>query len=357
MRVLVRSIIPGLLLCAPGLLPAQSPLVRMQLAADQQELGPEAWTFVRRSILPALPTWPTQLDPFDPLEIRVHADGRLQFTAGQGSPQYLQAIVQLPSGNRIDCSCDSSGKESWQIHGDAKLEARLDQMLDLLDLRHERNLIRFDVGAATGNLMAGSSCSDPFHSLLTDGAVECGELNLAVFREGERWIVSGRSAGGLLLPALLTFFADWQRFPSKAADPFAARPMQELDRWLLLAAAGRGGIREEAAGQLARFDSPRAIRGLEQLLHSKGPSRQVAMASLIRRGERQSLHKILASVEADEEPSAELAAYAERMLGAEAARQQTEKATSFAWARPSLWVLLIASSIFVLGRMLSSRRS
>ncbi|MHC5066592.1 MAG: HEAT repeat domain-containing protein [Planctomycetota bacterium] len=356
MRALARILLTGLLLCSPEVLPAQGSIVHIQLAADRQQIGPTAWTFVRESILPSLPQWPEGLDPFSALEIELRAGGSINFAQGRGLKTYLEARVGLPGGTSIESSCDASGKEIWEVRSKGKLEARLDQLLTLLDIRHERNLIRFDVGAATGNLMAGTTCGDPMHSLLTNGAVECGELDLAVFREERGWIINGRSAGGLLLPAMLTFFADWQRHPTSAENPFAARPLEEIDRWLLLAAAGRGSIREEAARQLARFDSPAAVRGLEQLLHSEGPSRQVAMASLIRRGERKSLDKILASAAGDGEESAELAAYAEEMLGPEASFGSSEQASQ-AWMRPSLWLLLIGSSLIILARMFSSRRS
>jgi len=355
--MLVRLPLLTFLLLSQGVLPGQAPLVELSLAEDSEQRGPAAWTYVRASILPRLPGWPEDQPAFAAIKLSVYRDGRIESRPGTSSDAYLAARVQLPSGTIISASCDHAGLEKWQLHPSGYLEARLEQLLKVFDLRHERNLLSLDVGAVTGNLMAGSVSGDPLHSLLTEGAVECGVLRLAVFHEDDRWLISGKSQGGLLLPSVLALLADLQRYPAADGKIFGPRPMADIDRWLLLAAAGRGSIREEAARQLARFDSPRATRGLEQLLHSEGASRNVAIASLIRRGEEGSLTKILASGESGDEEAAALADYARSILSEQAKASPVSTPTTLAWARPSLWLLLVLSSLAIAAKMISSRRS
>jgi hypothetical protein len=284
---MIRALLAALLSLAPCAQdPGQDLVIHARWQPDPGRTGPPALVWLRTAWLPSLPAWPSGLDPAAAFEVSVFAGGDLVVApTGPPSGAYLAADVTL-SATSLRAICDGDGLEQWQVTRSGPLPPRIATLVSWLRLDVDQRDRVFDLRPLAGLLLGARDEADPIRSLLDQGPAECGEVTLSIGRRGDRLVVTGRSAGGLLFPAVLACVAD-RRGGAVARD--------DVGRWSLLAACARDDLRSESARQFIRFSDPRARAALEGLLHTEDLARVVAIDTLLRRADGQALPAVIAA--------------------------------------------------------------
>ncbi|GAB4146255.1 MAG: hypothetical protein Fur0037_14280 [Planctomycetota bacterium] len=285
MRVLLAAL--GLLVLAPA---QEKPELRVLLAPDAEGQGPPALVWLRRSWLPVQSFWPRGLDPSRGLRIHAGANGVRCSPSPHEGGSYLEGEFVLPGLGSVLLSCDREGIEDWYAP-QGPLPPRLGELVSALgDLEASPRTV--DAGVFCGVLGPGLADGDPLRPLLSIAMSRCGEVVLRAWRSEDGWRVRGRSAGGLLLPALGAFLA---ACPS-GSIPTVPSPGNGT-ALVARAFAGRDPDRAEAARQMARTRTARVDQALDSLAFGDSPCRLQAIDSLLRRGDPADLERILAAVD------------------------------------------------------------
>jgi hypothetical protein len=279
----------ALLLLGPSLL-AQAPLpvaAHAAFAADRDGTAPAlAWL---RQVLGDRAEWPAGRDTAAPFTVHWR-DGQLWFGAALELPPGVALAGEITIGGAtIGFACQDDGREDWRVRGDA-VPPLLAGVVAALQPEVDGAPRALDLPALIGNVAGAAVEGDGTAEALALGAVQCGEVTVAVRRDGDDLRVIGRSGGGLSVPALLLWCA-LQR------DGHAA-PDQRLDAWRLRAFGARDGDRAEAARQLQRAGSD-AVPTLCALLHADEHSRLSAIDGLVRLRAAGELPRIVAAAAPD----------------------------------------------------------
>ncbi|MEZ5963566.1 MAG: hypothetical protein R3F56_06940 [Planctomycetota bacterium] len=276
--------LPSVIACALAVSTQAQARLEVHLTADAARSGPPGLVFARGQLSRF---GFDDIDTFGPLAVSIDEAGlHLGVDAATTiDTDYLRGRIVLPGGV-VAVRCDAGGHETWSGRTATLALEPLQTFVACVDAtRSPGKASWLDVGSLVGVLATGIETESPLGLMLSLGASECGELVVRCTTSGEAFEFEGRSGGGLTLPALL----------ATLARRHVTKPMSEEERWTTLAFAARDGRREEAALQLARFDSERSARCLLALLQAPDFVRECALSTLARRREEQLLPEMAAT--------------------------------------------------------------
>ncbi|MGE3172631.1 MAG: hypothetical protein AB7O97_08380 [Planctomycetota bacterium] len=273
---------------APPAAPAPAAaLLRAAFAAATP--GAPALDWLRHDVLARRAEWPRGLDPDAAFTLH-HRDGRTWFGGALPLPAGVAVAGEFDLGTgTVQFSCNADGSDRWTTAATAT-PPRCAGILAALHLDLGGAPRTVDPAALLGHLAGAGLEGDVAGQQLLLGALQCGEVTLAAHRAGGGLRVQGRSGGGLIVPALLTWFA--------AGRAAAAPPQAQGDVFALRAYTGRDGDRAEAARQLQRL-GPDGLPGLRAMLHADEAGRLSAIDGLVRLGAAAELPRIVAAAAAD----------------------------------------------------------
>ena len=291
--------------------------LQLELAADQEQLGPPGWLAARDWLL-AQTGESRPDDPWTSLRLRfdgVHWVALSTQPRASSSPN--SAAVVAPSNTRPDAiyssatltyygwqiraTCDRDGRERWQVRRTERATPTraagsppLADALAALGISDDGQPIVVDTSAWIGRFIDSCEGHDTATQLLLlAGACGPTSIVLSPTRTKRGWTVIGRSHGGLLLPALLTLLAaqsgqtelppalHWQ-------NRHALRATTRLDD-------GAAEATRQLAGRMLRApQTPTWQEALECQLFATDDRQTIAAAGLLRSGDTRAWRTVAA---------------------------------------------------------------
>lgn len=280
----------------PRLLAQDGPVLHA-VCADLTTAEATGLQWLAQQCLPRQNGFPADLRPGQPLALELSAAG-LRMAAATAAPPLGAAMagtVRFATGQQVLWSCAADGTEDWFVPLDLHVPGPWQRLLQQLHADVLDTPRQLDLAVLVGHLTTGAADGDPRASRLHLGAAACADVTWTAWRTEQHLRVRGRSAGGLLLPALLVHLA-------------LGDATNKISRLPLRAFTARDGDREEATRQLLRSPGDDATQTLRALLHGDDLLRLVAIDALVRRGEAAELPRIVAAA-APGKPLTTLAAY------------------------------------------------